>query len=381
MAKFTKSKIKRESLTVTRLIHEVLVSQLSIPLRQIVNDSTFQKYTGSQRPDLLISEFEFDDKNEDKFISNLVAYAEVKDNCSIGDKDWKDAIAQGKKKATLLKLPYFIVTNCKTSVFYNVFNGSEISLNKNPIKEFQTIDIFRLIKNKLSKDPSCSNIITNVDSISTISEAIFNKKLWELEKIYRNINFENNVHKIDFTIGFISLEFFEEKESAENKTDALKIYWSSCSDGSETYSSEKIVANISQYITRLGRESQFNEFKDYIDKVKIGINGEGNEKPLVGQDDVRDIYNVINSMRPLHGCGFDLFGAVYEMYANSNEKKEFGQYFTRRNYTHILSKLLLINPILTRQESLSYLTRHVEPVASSQRGLKYCVLIIPRQTP
>ena len=42
---------KREALTVTRLIHEVLVGQLSIPLRQIVNDTTFQKYTGSKRPD------------------------------------------------------------------------------------------------------------------------------------------------------------------------------------------------------------------------------------------------------------------------------------------------------------------------------------------
>lgn len=35
-------KKKREALTVTRLINEVLVSQLSIPLRQIVNDTTFQ---------------------------------------------------------------------------------------------------------------------------------------------------------------------------------------------------------------------------------------------------------------------------------------------------------------------------------------------------
>ena len=51
---------KREALTVTRLINEVLVAQLSIPLRQIVNDTSFSKYTGSQRPDILISEFEFD---------------------------------------------------------------------------------------------------------------------------------------------------------------------------------------------------------------------------------------------------------------------------------------------------------------------------------
>lgn len=335
------SKIKRESLTVTRLINEVLVSQLSIPLRQIVNDSTFKKFTGIQRPDLLISEFDFEGTNEDQFIANLVAYAEVKDNCAVNDKDWKDAIKQGKKKAGMLGLPYFIITNCKTSVFYNAKTGQEISLNKNPIREFQTIDIFRLIKNKLGKDHTLTNITTNVDSISTISEATFNKKLWELEKIYRNISFENNLEKIDFTIGFVSLEFFEEKEVASSKKDSNKIYWSSCSDGTEKYPSEKVVANLSQYIKRLGRESQFNEFKDYIDKVRVCISGKDDQKPLITSDDVKDIYDVINSMRPLHGCGFDLFGAVYEMYANSKEKKEFGQYFTRRHYAHILSKLLL----------------------------------------
>jgi len=341
--KINVSKIKREALTVTRLINEVLVSQLSIPLRQITNDTTFKKYTGIQRPDLLISEFEFDGENEEQFISNLVAYGEVKDNCSTDDKDWKDAKKQGEKKSYQLNLPFFIVTNCKISVFYNTKTGKEIRLNGNPIREFQTIDIFRLIKNKLKNEPLLENIVTNVDSLSVISESIFNKKLWELEKIYRNIKFENNVQKIDFTIGFVSLEYFEEKEAVSGKKDSSKIYWSDCSDGSEKFSSEKIIANLAQYIQRLIRESQFNEFQDFIDKVKTGINGKNNEAPLVSPKEVREIYNIINSMKPLHGCGFDLFGAVYEMFANNKEKKDFGEYFTRRHYTHVLSKLLLIN--------------------------------------
>ena len=68
------AKKKQEALTVNRLISEVLVSQLSIPLHQIVNDTSFEKYTGSKRPDLLISEFEYDlvKKNDDQFINNLV---------------------------------------------------------------------------------------------------------------------------------------------------------------------------------------------------------------------------------------------------------------------------------------------------------------------
>ena len=326
---------KHEALTVSRLIHEVLVGQLSIPFRQIVNDATFGKYTGALRPDLLISEFEFDGTNDDQFIENLVAYAEVKDDsCIFNDADWRLAIEHGKRKAPNLKLPYFIVTNCKMSVFYNAATLQEITLNKNSIREFQTIDILRLIKNRLTKNPKITNIRTNVDSISTISEAIFNKKLWELATVYRGISFKDNQQKIDFTIGFIALEFYEEKSVIENRKDQQKIYWSDCMDQHD----EKMVANIDAYVRRLSAETDFKEFKNLIDTLRDAIAG---QSPLVPKEDVRRIYDIINSMRPLHGAGFDLFGAVYEMFASSKEKKDFGEYFTRRHYAHLFAKLLL----------------------------------------
>ncbi|HBB95598.1 MAG TPA: hypothetical protein DC054_09420 [Blastocatellia bacterium] len=328
---------KREALTVTRLIHDVLIGQLSIPLRQIVNDTSFQKYTGSERPDILISEFEFDGTNETQFVDNLVAYAEVKDNCAVDDADWRDAIKQGKRKSAKLRLPYFIVTNCKTSYFFSGHSGKEIKLNGNPIREFQTIDIFRLIKNRLVKDPTLHDIRTNVDSISTISEAIFNKKLWELKGIYRGISFKNNVEKIDFTIGFVALEYFEEKEREAKKLDRSRINWSDCDDEK----SEKLVANLARYIQRLQQETDFKEFKNLMETVRIAITGEAGKSPLIDKDDVRQIYDIVNSMRPLHNSGFDLFGAVYEMFANTNEKKEFGEFFTRRHYAHVFAKLLL----------------------------------------
>jgi type I restriction-modification system DNA methylase subunit len=339
-------KKKREALTVTRLINEVLISQLSIPLKQIVNDTSFQKYTGSKRPDLLISEFAFDGKNEEQFIRNLVAYAEIKDNCSIDDKDWKDAKKQGIEKSKKLNLPFFIVTNCKTSIFYNIYTEKEITLNKNPIREFQTIDILRLIKNKLEKDKTLNDIKTNVDSSSIISEAIFNKKLWEIATIYRGISFKNEQQKIDFTIGFIALEYFEEKELNNSIKDKSKIYWSECKDES----SEKLIANLSQYIKRLETETNFKEFENLMEIVRKLIIGENSKKSLIDKEDVEAIYDVINSMKPLHGCGFDLFGAVYEMFASSKEKKDFGQYFTRRHYTRIFSKLLLKDEIYFNQD-------------------------------
>lgn len=335
MAKTTNK--KQEALSVNRLINEVLVDQLSIPLRQIVNDTAFLKYTGSKRPDILISEYEYDGSNDDQYIANLVAYAEAKDNCVVNDNDWNDAIAQGKEKAKKLNLPYFIVTNCKTTYFYNAETLEQIWLNGNPIREFQTIDIYRLIKNRLKKEPTLTSITTNVDSLSAISEAIFNKKLWELAGIYRGINFKDNIQKIDFTVGFIALEYFEEKEEIDGQKDETKIYWSTCYDSI----TEKIKANLSAYIQRLETETTFNEFKNLMEVVRIAIDGDGKTKPLVDTANVKLIYDIVNSMKPLHGTGFDLFGAIYEMFASSKEKKEFGEYFTRRHYAHIFSKLLL----------------------------------------
>ncbi len=325
----------REALAVTRLIHEVLVNQLSIPLRQIVNDTTFRDYTGSRRPDLLISEFEYDGENDRQFIKNLVAYAEVKDGAAKDSRDWRDAWEQGKGKSGELNLPYFIVTNCRASVFYNASTLQELSLNRNPIREFQTIDILRLIKNQLNKNPSLSNIQTNVDSISTISEAVFNKKLWELATIYRGINFKNNQQKIDFTIGFVALEYYEEKAILENQKDSSKIYWSECWDDLD----EKLVGNINSYIARLEKETTFKDFRSLISTARKGLSQ--GKQTLVSGENCRRIYKVIDSMRPLHGTGFDLFGAVYEMFAAKKEKQDFGEYFTRRHYAHLFSKLLL----------------------------------------
>jgi len=333
------AKKKQEALSVSRLINEVLCAQLSIPLRQIVNDTSFEKYTGTKRPDILISEYEYDGTNDKQFVNNLVAYAEVKDNCSVDDADWMDAIQQGKIKSNKLKLPYFIVTNCKTSIFYNAYTLKQIALNKNPIREFQTIDIYRLLKNKLKDNPKLNDIQTNVDSISTISEAVFNKKLWELATVYRGIGFKDNQQKIDFTIGFVSLEFFEEKAEQDKTKDATKVYWTECNDEND----EKLVANIEAYIRRLSQKTDFGEFKSLIGASRTLIIGENENPPLVSKEDVRRIYDIIDSMRPLHGTGFDLFGAVYEMFASSKEKKDFGEYFTRRHYARLLAKLLLLD--------------------------------------
>ena len=329
---------------VTRVfINEILIDKLGYTTRQIVTDATFKEYTGSARPDILISELEYDNHKENnrKFIENLVAYAEVKIDSLVDDFNWKEGKRKGKEKAKKLKIPFYIITNTKTSIFYNTLTNKKIKLNNNIIKEFQTIDIFRLINTQLKNDNTLSNIVINSNSISAISEAVFNKKLWELAKIYRYITFKSKIQKIDFTVGLIALAFFEEKHELEGKKDKTKIYWSDCSIQNDT-SPSKIVANLSQYITWLKQESQFSEFHKFMDGVRHSIQGD-DEAPIVKCENMKKIYDVINTMKPLHGSAFDLFGAVYEIFADSKEKKEFGEYFTRRHYAHILCKLLLEN--------------------------------------
>lgn len=333
MAKKSKKVKKKEALSVSRLINEILVSQLRIPLYQIVNDKTFTKYTVLDRPDLLISNVEYDisKDNEDEYIKNLVAYAEVKDNCKVGDKDWNDAYQQAVKKAKALNIPYFIVTNCNVVYFYNVLNGKELKLNGNPIREFQDLDILNLIMNRLRKDSEIININTDGDLSEKISEAVFNKKLWELANIYRQIDFKNITEKIDFTIGFIALKYFEEKEEQMNTKVADVVYWT---DINKIKNLQLFADHLNLYIKRLEKNTEFKEFKELMEIVRIKIE-------VIPNEEVREIFDIIESLKELHGCGFDLFGAVYEMFASNKEKSDFGEYFTRRHYTHVFSKILL----------------------------------------
>ena len=121
---------KKEALSAARLIKEVLMDQLGIPYRQIVNDTAFMDYTHSLRPDLLISNVEYTGKNDSEFIANLLCYVEAKDDgCVVEGREWTDALRQGREKAPLLGISYFGVTNCRTTYFYNARNGQRLRLN------------------------------------------------------------------------------------------------------------------------------------------------------------------------------------------------------------------------------------------------------------
>lgn len=334
---------KKEALSVSRLINEVLVTQLGIPFRNVVNDTTFSSYTGSKRPDILISNVEYDaiSKNDSQYIDNLLCYAEAKDiTCIVDDHDWQDAYKQGLVKAPKLKMPFFAITNCHTTLFYNTTTGNQLKVNGNYISEFQTLDILRIIKKRLLSNPREDNIRIGFDSLASISEAVFNKKLWDLREVYREIDFTNGTQKIDFTIGMIALEYYDEKANLEGIYDASLDFWTNAKKYSIDESlAQQLRTHLCSYIDRLiSPSSDFSEFSQLLLVVKTLISG---AESVIKAHQLQAIYRIIDSMKPMHGTGFDLFGAVYENFANAKEKKDFGEYFTRRHYAHVLAELLL----------------------------------------
>lgn len=84
-----------------------------------------------------------------------------------------------------------------------------------------------------------------------------------------------------------------------------------------------MVGNLCQYISNLEQETSFGEFKNLMDIVHNLINGKNGEKPLISKSNVKLIYETIDGMKPLHGTGFDLFGAVYEMVCKCKREERF----------------------------------------------------------
>lgn len=115
-------------------------------------DVTTEK-TGKKRGDVWISRYEQTHKDFEK---NIVALIEAKHrNCEIGDMDWRDAMKQGKEKAGMHSLNYYIVTNCTTNFrFYNSFTDEEIYLDGKTLTQLQTLQILEKIQTQVNLENS-----------------------------------------------------------------------------------------------------------------------------------------------------------------------------------------------------------------------------------
>lgn len=304
----------------------------------------------NKRPDILISKYGNNESDSD-FINGIIFYCEAKDkNTKINDRDWIDAIKQGLIKSDLKNLNknFFGVTNFNTTYVYSVEKLKEINfpeckleeidtarvlLNGFLINTFPSFDVVNLIELQLKK--GVINIINN-QNVNGITETEFQKILSELKTSYRNIDFDNiNGGLIDFTIGMITLKMAEEKykttalytmEGGGKKIVNLEKWWSD-------FETKTLKADIKHYIDSLNKTIEFGEFKELTVNIKKVLD-------KIDNIDLNNVYNTIEKIGSLHSTRFDIFGSIYEEYANNQEKKTFGEFFTRRNYTHTLVKIL-----------------------------------------
>jgi len=298
--------------------------EVEISISQCKQDVTI-KETGRERGDVWISKVNHNKKDFEKEIVCLIEAKHKK--CLEEDKDWLDAMKQGKKKSLAKGLSFYIVTNTKDKViFYNSYNNEKISLNSEIITNFQPISILQKLNSQINKDNS------NLDTLKNhvkIPEKQFRKSLEKLDHLFRSCSISSAKEKIDTTISFMVIKYISDKEESDwcfksSRKDKKIILWNDFSGNFE---------------------NEFKNAKENFLSGKFGGNYKDFEKLISFSKKLdNENYELIwKELSPyyLHGADFDLFGVVYEVFATGKEKKDFGQFYTRRHITRSINNILL----------------------------------------
>lgn len=279
---------------------------------------TSLKSTGRLRGDIWLK-----DLNE-----NIIGLVELKDvSCVIGDKDWKDAMRQGKEKSKLTGINYYVVSNCKDYTrYYNAFNDEEIAINGTVITDFVSKNFCLKIIAQISENNSD---VYEKKNINYFTEKEFNLSLVTLQNVYRSSAIENN-DRIDPTISFIVLKYISEKESEQRTLPQVIKLW-------DDFEEKNIKSSVLTLTRQLWNDPEFSEniYSDF--KSLINFPDKMNEECYLS------IYKELDKYNFHGGALFDVFGAVYEKYADKAAKKEFGEFYTRRHITKFLCDIVFAN--------------------------------------
>lgn len=292
-----------------------------------------------QRGDIWVSLKKHDSNDFEK---NVVALIEAKHkNANIGDMDWRDAMRHGKEKATKEGLSYYIVTNCRDSFrYYNIHDDEEIVLDGKTIIKLVPLDILQKINTQVSKDNS-HVIHKATEAIRPFSEDIFRGTLKKLADIYRSAGLKKGDERIDPTVSFVVIKYISENEKQKRNLEKFIELWDDFrnvanDDNGDLKSKFDIIV---KQVWDKESEYKDNPYKDFKNLI--------NFSPKLKNQHFKKIFKLLDD-RPLHGVNFDLFGVIYEEFASQTKKKEFGEFYTRRHITKMVSGLLLRNEIIPR---------------------------------
>lgn len=302
-------------------------------------DVTTEK-TGNKRGDIWIS---LQPQSNKAFEKSIICLIEAKHKkCVVGDMDWRDAMRQGLEKSQKHKLNYYVVTNCVTETrYYNCHNDEEIALDGKLLNHLVSIEILKKIQHQVSKDVS-SVIHKTVTLGRPFSESKFRNSLSNLANIYRSAGIKNGDERIEPTISFVVLKYIDEYEKAERKLNKVIKLWGDFKKIATEESDGDLQVEFKQMVDLIWYNDTYkeNEYQDFKDLIKF-------DWKRLTHDHFIKIYNELNQY-DFHGANFDLFGAIYEEFASQTKKKEFGEFYTRRHITGLVSRLLLRNELTPR---------------------------------
>lgn len=363
----------------------ILVNSCDIPRKNILTDSSTAK-TSPKRGDLWISKSGVE--NLQKFERGIVLLIEVKDentkpiifdemyknpklqNFTLSstfsvafDKDfksyssqettkytskyrnnkWFDAMIQGKYKSVKQGLPFFAVTNSSDICFYHTNTLKPILVKKSK----ETVPINFWIK--LSLIEELSNVIddkNNLLKIEGVETVIDNPSEFEFQKFLKKIH-NQNVFRfneeiiIDSLLTFVFFKFLQEKMKVNNEPLPVRgVLWDDFKNDSKRGDEGKtIIETMNQQLNILG-DSQSGYKKTYkeftpILKVPSGLRAGKENYPVI-----HEIWKEFSRYN-FHGCGFDIYGSIYEVFASPKQKEKFGQFYTRRHISKVLAYMTL----------------------------------------
>lgn len=319
----------RKSHEATDVLHLLLpqIEAVDIPIINIKTDTSTRK-TKNLRGDVWISREPFYAKDWER---EIVALIEAKPSHILtGTKEWTDAIRQGRRKASLQGLPFFVITNTNTLWrYYRTSDIKEITLDGEQINIPLGLKELEVLVTQIS--PTCHNAVKAIAPPSrSYSKKLFQAALWQVKNIYRNCAIDNPDSKIYTTIAFVVLKYISEQEQIRRTLPSSVMLWQ---DWRSDYTDRDIKATIEDI-------KRSSVWADVICEVSIA--------PELRAEHCQDIRGILNWFQ-FSGCNFDLYGAVYESFADTKTKKEFGQYYTSRHIASVLSELLLREELVPKQ--------------------------------
>lgn len=316
-----------------------LLDKLGFSTQNRKVDVTTEK-SGNKRGDIWISQADFTSKDFEKKITALIEAKHRK--ATIGDMDWRDAMAQGKEKSAKQGLNYYIVTNCRADFrFYNSVNDSEITVDGKVLTHMVPIDVLQKIQSQTNKDNS--DVVHKTTLVARpISESKFRVTLRTLADIYRSAGLKKGDERIDPTVSFVVLKYISENERPRRTLDKVIKLW----DDLRKIANEEEVGDLKvefeTMVHLIWYEDAYksNMYRDFKDLIVF--------PPKLKKEHFNSIYKALDGYE-FHGANFDLFGAIYEEFASQVKKREFGEFYTRRHITGIVARLLLRSEINPRE--------------------------------